>query len=1083
MVINSIIIRVGIREIRMLEWTGERYLPFVDPKISGAEIHYEHLHRYYFASQFIEGKSVLDLGCGEGYGSYILSKSAAHVIGLDIDEKTVKHASSKYIKDNLEFIQGSVLKVPIKDKLFDVIVCFELLEHIEDHNKLLSEIKRLLKDDGFLLISTPNKKIYSDERNYKNLFHKKELYFDEFKELLRKYFRYTHFFGQRVYAGSNLWSLVQAGKVSEEYVVKRGGSEFFITSYEMKDPMYFVAIASDRNVKISLFRSYLIDADDNIFNNFRMNVQTLEVERSNLLEQLNKVKAELAERDLRLQTLEVERSNLLEQLNKVKAELADIKDSFGYSLMRFYTRILHRLMPDGTKRGELRKILVASVHIIKREGLRSLCKQALEKIKKREFKIIESTQAHEALVSLRREIKESQLDSIERMLKLRLELFLSQPNTKLSFPNYKDPLVSIIIPTFNKAEYLYQCLESILVYTDVPYELIVVDDCSQDLILKLLEKCENIKIVRNAENYGFVESCNRGAKASKGVYLVFLNNDVIVTRNWLNPLVKTIKRDNVGAIGVKLVYPDGKLQEAGAIVWKDGSAWNYGRYDDPNKPEYNFVREVDYCSGAALLVRKDLFEKIGGFDRRFSPGYYEDTDLCFSIRKLGYKVLYQPESIIIHFEGVTSGTNISSGIKRYQEINKHKFYEKWKEVLKEHYDADPENLFCARSRSCGKNILVIDHYVPEFDKDSGSCRMFHILKILTELGHKVTFIGDNLLKSEPYTEILQQCGVEVQYAPYIRSVEEFLIKNGKYFDIVILSRAHIADKHILMIKKYCTKAKVIFDTVDLWYLREMRRAKVEGDEKLLKKAMELKSLEFRLAKMSNLTIVTSPAEKEIIMREDPSIHVKVIPNIHEVNLPKKGFFERNDLMFLGGFAHPPNVDAIKHFLREVFPIIKRKIPNVKLYVVGSNPPKEIKKLSSIDVIVTGYVEDLSQYFESCRVFIAPLRYGAGLKGKIGESMAHGLPVVTTSIGAEGMELNHGENALIADEPEEFAKCVITLYSDKELWDRISKNSIRHVEKNYSINVVKEQIRKILEEFYEDTLTRMKRDWNESQIRL
>jgi len=823
-------------------------------------------------------------------------------------------------------------------------------------------------------------------------------------------------------------------------------------------------------------------------------LRDLEAELRGLSDRLDRMGAELADRDSRLHALEAERLSLSDQLDRARAELAIIKDSFGYSLMRFYTRVLHGLMPDGTRRGELRKIIVVSLRIARKEGLRSWCRQAWEKIKRREFRIIEPAQMQGDLAS--REERTSipileggppqasagiqSISILERILKLRLELFLSQSHAKLRFPKFEEPSVSIVIPTFNKAEYLYQCLESVLAYTDVPYELIIVDDCSRDSTPELLERCENARIVRNSENLGFVESCNRGARNAKGKHILFLNNDVIVTKNWLGPLLETIERDGVGAVGAKLVYPDGRLQEAGAIIWKDGSGWNYGRYDDPDKPEYNFVREVDYCSGAALLVRGDLFKKLGGFDRRFKPGYYEDVDLCFSIRKLGYKVLYQPKSTIIHFEGVTGGVSIGSGIKRYQEVNRPKFYEKWKEALKEHYDADPMNLFSARTRGMGLNILIIDHYVPEFDKDSGSCRMHNILKILIELGHKVTFVGDNLVKLEPYTEILQQYGIEVLYAPYVNSIEGFLIKNGKRFDIVILSRAHIADKYISIVRNHCAKAKVIFDTVDLWHLREMRRAGVEGDEEILKRAMELRELEFKLMRMSDLTLVTSPAEKEIVMKEDPSIRVEVIPNIHEVRPPRRGFSKRRDIMFLGGFAHPPNVDAIKYFLREVFPIVKRKIPDAKLYVVGSNPTEEVKRLGSRDVIVTGYVKDLSQYFENCRVFVAPLRYGAGLKGKIGESMAHGLPVVTTSIGAEGMGLEHGENALIADEPGKFARCVMMLYANEELWNRLSKNSIKHIEGKYSINVVKEQIKRLLEEGFqeENMLKIMRGDWDE-----
>jgi len=306
----------------MLEWTGERYLPFVDPKISGAEIHYEHLHRYYFALHFVKDKRVLDLGCGEGYGSYILSKSAEYVAGIDIDKKTVKHASSKYIRNNLEFIQGSILEIPIAgEKLFDVLVCFEALEHVKEHEELMKEVKRLLKDDGIFIVSTPNKKAYSDDVNYKNPFHEKELYFDEFKELLKSNFNYVYFFGQKVYAGSHLWSLTKINEIGEEYVIERRNKGFAVTDYEKKEPMYFIAITSDKEIDISkhALRSYLTDVDNTIFDNFRGHIQRLEGE-------VAEVRKTITQKDERIKDLEGEINKIL-QLKSVRLhrKIEDIK--------------------------------------------------------------------------------------------------------------------------------------------------------------------------------------------------------------------------------------------------------------------------------------------------------------------------------------------------------------------------------------------------------------------------------------------------------------------------------------------------------------------------------------------------------------------------------------------------------------------------------------------------------------------------------------------------------------------------------------------------------------------------------------
>jgi glycosyltransferase involved in cell wall biosynthesis len=279
-----------------------------------------------------------------------------------------------------------------------------------------------------------------------------------------------------------------------------------------------------------------------------------------------------------------------------------------------------------------------------------------------------------------------------------------------------------------------------------------------------------------------------------------------------------------------------------------------------------------------------------------------------------------------------------------------------------------------------------------------------------------------------------------------------------------LSRAHIAANHISSVKRYCDKAEIVFDTVDLQFLRESRRAEVENSKKVLEEAGKLKRLEFRLARMSDITFVVSPVEKEIMLTEDPSLRIEVVSTIHQITQPQRSFSERRDIMFVGGFAHQPNIDAVEWFVREIFPLIKEKIPAIKFYVVGSEPPREITRLNSNDIIITGYVKDLAPYFENCKLSVSPLRYGAGVKGKINHSMSYGLPVVTTSIGAEGIELIDGENALIANDPEEFARKVILLYKDEEMWHKLSTNSLENVRNNYLYDVIKNKLKSVLDNF-------------------
>lgn len=253
----------------------------------------------------------------------------------------------------------------------------------------------------------------------------------------------------------------------------------------------------------------------------------------------------------------------------------------------------------------------------------------------------------------------------------------------LSFDVPQDPLVSIIIPTFNQWQTTMSCLSSLAKCAgQIPFEVILADDASTDETRLCEQFVKGIKVIRNSENLGFLQTCNKGAREASGTYLLLLNNDTNVQVGWLNSLLELLEHDQaIGLVGPKLVYPDGRLQEAGGIVWNDGSAWNYGKGDDPDRQQYNFTRETDYISGACIMLPKGLWDEIGGFDERYVPAYCEDVDLAFEVRSRGYKVVYQPESVVVHFEGTSCGTDTGAGIKRYQVINREKFLEKWQILL------------------------------------------------------------------------------------------------------------------------------------------------------------------------------------------------------------------------------------------------------------------------------------------------------------------------------------------------------------------------------------------------------------------
>ncbi|MBX3726989.1 MAG: glycosyltransferase [Xanthomonadales bacterium] len=630
-------------------------------------------------------------------------------------------------------------------------------------------------------------------------------------------------------------------------------------------------------------------------------------------------------------------------------------------------------------------------------------------------------------------------------------------------PTSTQPEVSIVIPVHGKLPYTCACLASLVRHAGLtPFEAIVVDDASPDDSAAVLAQVEGLRLLRNASNLGFVGSCNAGAAAARGRWLLFLNNDTTVTEGWLEALLATFDEfPEAGLVGARLVYPDGRLQESGGLVFADGSGWNYGRFGDPSDPRYAWARATDYCSGAAIVIARALFERLGGFDQRYSPAYYEDTDLAFKVRDAGRDVVVQPAATVVHHEGVTAGTDTGSGIKRHQVVNQATFAERWRDALARQPapGCDVDDLVRRAPRG---RVLVVDATTPEPDQDSGSVRLVNLFRLLRRSGRHVTFLADNRARVPGYTERLQAIGIEVLYDPWLGDPIDWLRRHGPTLDAVIVCRHYIAASWLHLVRRYAPRARFVFDTVDLHYLREQRAAELSGSAELARQAAVTRGQELRLVRAADVTVVVSPAERALLAVDAPGARVEVLSNIHPVHGCRRPWAQRADLWFVGGFQHPPNVDAVSWFVAEVFPAIRQRLPGVRFHVVGSKMPASIRALAGDAVEIHGHVADLDPFLDGCRIAVAPLRYGAGVKGKVNMSMSCGQPVVATPMAVEGMHLADGSEVLVADDAARFADAVVRLYQDESLWDRLSAAGLDNVRRHFSFEAAQAALEQVLE---------------------
>lgn len=632
--------------------------------------------------------------------------------------------------------------------------------------------------------------------------------------------------------------------------------------------------------------------------------------------------------------------------------------------------------------------------------------------------------------------------------------------------NSTNPSISIIIILFNKANLTYACLKSIEQYVKIPFQLIFVDNNSTDNTKQLLSRIDGAEIIFNKENLHFLKACNQAIEVVTTPYILFLNNDIEFFKDSITSVYNTLKsNDKFGAVGGKIIGLDGSLLEAGSIIWEDGSCHGYGRDQSPDKFEFSFNRVVDYCSGSFIITRTELFRKHGGFDEQYVPAYYEESDYCMWLQKKGYKCIYDSNAVVRHVE---FGSSDQEQAVILQTKNQLKFYHKHQECLKKHYDNNNTNIikarFAASQQHC-KKVLYVDDRIPHRELGAGFTRSNEIVNNIQKLGYQVTIFPMHFSFTESWDDAYSDLSplIEIIKDGNYHTFKEFIKSRPEYYDIIWVSRPHNMDIAYSYVLKFAKNYKLIYDAEAIFSERMKLDLKLQGIPISNRTLLQQTKKEVNLAMNADVVVTVSIQDAKKFYSFSIN-HIRVLGHSIEKRVTNVPYSKRKDLLFVGNLdiERSPNVDSIKWFVNNIFPLVKQQLPDIKLNIIGSNDAKSLAKLKVEDVTFLGRVDSIQEYYDQSRVFIAPTRFAAGIPYKIHEAAANGIPCITTKL--LGLQLNwdHRKKIMVSSlDIDEFADTLVELYQSQELWERIQKNAYHFVEEELSESYYEKQIIDIL----------------------
>ncbi|QNT78252.1 glycosyltransferase [Entomobacter blattae] len=643
------------------------------------------------------------------------------------------------------------------------------------------------------------------------------------------------------------------------------------------------------------------------------------------------------------------------------------------------------------------------------------------------------------------------------------------------------PDVSLIMVLNNQFNLTLQSLHSIRQNYNGNMEMILVDSGSQDETRHLEHYVKGATILKFNRNIGFLRSCNEALTYVHSAAILYINNDIFLYPHAIaNALKRLNSSPDIGLVGGKIIRSNGKLQEAGSIVWRDGTTLGYLRDENPNTPEANFIREVDFCSGVFLLGKSDVIHALKGFDPIFQPAYYEDTDLCIRAQKAGYKVVYDPTVMIEHMEHGSFGKSNSVSL-----IGKNlaQFTKQHADFLEHKYPSHPENaLMAANSNKKHLKVLFFEDQIPFRGLGSGYVRSNDVIHSLVEIGCQVSVYPVNptaIRVAEAYNAFPDT--VEILINNNITNLDSFLKNRLGYFDLVWVGRTHNLNR-LLPIFSKCYKffpfENIVLDTEAvvtprnfMKYPLEVRKAEKAGisletlnhpeDEE-----EELKA-ELKPASYARQIVAVNDIDKNHIMSAGYD-NVSVLGHTIQPHPTPSNFTQRRNFLFVGAIHdyNSPNYDSLEWLLEEVVPLLDNLMEeDYKLSIAGFTKPSiNIKKMKiAPHVQLLGYVDNTEDLYDAHRVFVAPTRYAGGIPFKIHEAASYGIPVVCTSLLAEQIGWQNGEDLLAttSEDPALFAQCLHQLYTSQALWEKLRLNALKRIEQDCSKETFNQALRDIV----------------------